>query len=60
VREILRYHHETLCGAMSFEVQRARNPLSAGIRYWHRRYRLVVFVPLLVAIALAVKIDSRG
>jgi len=65
VREILRYPQETLCGVMSFEVQRA--PLTPAERVIKRAFDigtaavgLVVFAPLLVSIALAVKIDSPG
>src|SRR4029077_6171263 len=56
---------ETLCGAMSFEVQRA--PLTPAELAIKRAFDivasavgLVVFAPLLLAIALAVKIDSPG
>ena len=65
VRGLLQYPHETLCGAISFEVQRA--PLTALERAFKRAVDivgsavgLVMFAPLLLAVALAVKIDTRG
>jgi Undecaprenyl-phosphate glucose phosphotransferase len=65
VRNILRYPQETLCGAMSFEVQRA--PLTPAELAIKRAFDIVasavgllVFAPLLVAVAVAVKIDSPG
>jgi Undecaprenyl-phosphate glucose phosphotransferase len=65
VRGLLQYPHETLCGAISFEVQRA--PLTALERALKRAVDIVgsavgllMFAPLLLAVALAVKIDTRG
>jgi Undecaprenyl-phosphate glucose phosphotransferase len=65
VRDIFRYPQETLCGAVSFEVQRAPlTPVELAIK---RAFDvvasaagLVVFAPLLLVVALAVKIDSPG
>jgi Undecaprenyl-phosphate glucose phosphotransferase len=64
-REILRYPYEKLYGAVTFEIQRA--PLTPGERAAKRMFdigvamaSLVAMAPLLLAIALAVWIDSPG
>jgi Undecaprenyl-phosphate glucose phosphotransferase len=65
VRSFLQYPHETLCGAVSFEVQRA--PLTALERAIKRSIDIagsaigiVMFAPLLMVVAVAVKSDTRG
>jgi putative colanic acid biosynthesis UDP-glucose lipid carrier transferase len=63
--EILRHRQRILCGTVSFELQRA--PLTAGGHLVKRLFDmtaagfgLLVLAPLLVAIAVAVRVDSGG
>jgi Undecaprenyl-phosphate glucose phosphotransferase len=63
--EILRYPQQTLCGALSFELQRP--PLTTGERAAKRVFDMAVatcvglaLMPILLAISLAVWIDSSG
>jgi putative colanic acid biosynthesis UDP-glucose lipid carrier transferase len=64
-REILQYPEHRVQGTVSFELQRA--PLTAGEQVAKRLFdvtvatvSLLVIAPLLLAVSLAVRIDSRG
>lgn len=64
-REILQYPQHKVGGVVSFELQRA--PLTAGERIAKRAVDiaiatvgLMVIAPFLLAVSLAIKIDSRG
>ncbi|HET9715251.1 MAG TPA: undecaprenyl-phosphate glucose phosphotransferase [Pseudolabrys sp.] len=64
-REILTYPQQTLCGTTSFELQRA--PLTSGEYFAKRLFDLaasalglLLMSPFLLAIALAIRIDSPG
>jgi Undecaprenyl-phosphate glucose phosphotransferase len=65
VRDFLQYPHETLCGAVSFELQRAPlTPLERAIKrsidIAGSAIGIVIFAPLLMVVALTVKIDTPG
>ena len=64
-REILQYPQRNLCGTASFELQRA--PLTPGEQAAKRLFDmtaaslgLLILAPLLLAVALAIRIESPG